>query len=229
MNQAKTIYLLAGGNPRNTKGTVSIIARALEECGIEKPKIAYYGGANGNNLIFYGAMKTLLRDAGAGEVKMLKLSKNKSALTVVRQTLEAADAVFLSGGEVEDGMRGLELYGLADYLRDLYSRGKVFIGVSAGSIMMGAHWVRWIDENNDDTAELFDCLGFIPTTIDTHAEDEDWKELKTSLRLQGPGARGYGIPRDGALLYDVQSQIVALDKALLCYVNDNGQIYKEEK
>jgi hypothetical protein len=90
--------------------------------------------------------------------------------------------------------------------------------------MMGKHWVHWDDENNDDTARLFDCLGFIPAVFDTHAEDEDCKELKTALRLLGPGARGYGIPRDGMISADGLGTLVNLEKELLVYENHDGSI-----
>ena len=228
MNEIKPIFLLAGGNFHTPNSMVPSIARALKECGLEKPRVAYLGVASGDNLFFYGAIKSLLHEAEAGEVFLLRLAKTRVDLASVKRALETSDAIFISGGEVDDGMRWLERHGLVDFLRELRSQGKLFIGVSAGSIMMGTHWVRWKKPNDDATAELFDCLGFAPTTFDTHAEDEDWKELKIALQLQGPGAHGYGIPREGMVSVDNQGQMVALEKTLLCYVNNEGQVQKED-
>ena len=226
MNETKPIFLLAGGDFHNPKSMAPSMARALRECGRQKPRVAYLGVASGDNFIFYRAVKSLLHEAGAAEVSLVRLAKTRVDLSSAKQALEAADAIFISGGEVDDGMRWLVQHGLVDFLKELRNQGKLFFGVSAGSIMMGTHWVRWENPNDDATAELFDCLGFAPTTFDTHAEDEGWKELKMALQLQGPGARGYGIPIGGMVSVDNQGQMVALEKTLLCYVNNEGQVQR---
>ncbi len=226
MNRTKPIFLLAGGRPRNPENMVSSMARALKECGQQEPRVACLGVANGDNEVFYRNIKSLLQEAGAGDVFLLRLAKTRVDLSAAKQALETADAIFISGGEVDDGMRWLEQHGLVGFLRGLRSQGKVFFGMSAGSIMMGTHWVRWENPNDDTTAELFDCLGFAPTVFDTHAEEEDWKELKMALQLQGPGGRGYGIPSGGMASVDDQGQIVSLEKTLLCYVNIEGQVQR---
>lgn len=224
MSQTKPMYLLAGGRPRDPSGMVSCLNRALAECGREKPSVAYVGCANKDNLVFFTAIKALLHEAGAGEVNMLRLAKPKVGIEAAKKALEAADAIFLSGGEVEDGMVWLVRHGLTGFLKELYAKGTLFIGVSAGSIMLGTHWVRWRDPDDDATAELFDCLGMVPAVFDTHAEDEDWKELKAALRLLGSGARGHGIPRDGMISADSQGKLTNLEKELLVYVNSNGVV-----
>jgi cyanophycinase-like exopeptidase len=178
-------------------------------------------------MAFYWSVRSLLQEAGAGDVSLLRLATTKVDLASAKRALEASDAIFLSGGEVEDGMRWLELHGLVRFLKEMRSQGKLFLGMSAGSIMMGSHWVHWDDPDDDATAELFDCLGFAPTTFDTHAEDEDWKELKVALKLQGPGTRGYGIPSGGMAIVDEQGQISTLEKPLLCYVNVEGRVSAE--
>ena len=193
MNGVKPLFLLAGGGSQDKSATVRFFSHALMECGRQKPQIAYVGAANGDNAIFFGSIRTLLEEAGAGHIFLLPLAQESIDIASVKQALEQADVVFLSGGEVEDGMHWLKKHGLDSFLWELRGRGKLFLGVSAGSIMMGTYWVRWADPEDDGTAELFDCLGFVPTTFDTHAENEDWKELKTALHLQGSGSRGYGI------------------------------------
>lgn len=121
-------------------------------------------------------------------------------------------------------MMWLVRHGLDSFLKELYSNGKLFFGLSAGSIMMGTHWVRWDDPDDDDTASLFDCLGFVPTVFDTHAEDEDWKELKTALRLLGPGAKGYGIPSGGVISADGTGKLTNLQKEPLLFMNAGGSV-----
>lgn len=229
MNRPKPLFLLAGGSPRNPKGIVSFMARALQECDRKEPRIAYLGMANGDSMPFYLSMKSLLQEAGAGDVISIRLARTTVDLTAVKQALETADAIYLSGGEVEDAMRWLEQHQLVGFLKEMRNEGKLFLGMSAGSIMMGTHWVRWENPDDDATAELFDCLGFAPTIFDTHAEEEDWKELKMALKLQGPGARGYGIPGGGMVSVDAQGQIMALEKTLLRYVNFDGQVQRVQE
>jgi peptidase E len=220
----KPAILLAGGRPRDPEMTLRSYAKALGACGRKSPRVAYIGVANQDNLMFYEAMKLVILEAGAGEVTLLRLAREKADVEAAKRFLVSADAVFLSGGEVEDGMRWLVTHGLDGFLKDLYREGKQFFGMSAGTIMMGTHWVHWDDPENDDTASLFNCLGFVPTVFDTHAEDEDWKELKTALRLLGDGARGYGIPTNGMISGDSAGNLVNLEKKLLNFVNDNGEV-----
>jgi len=224
MNHMKPAFLLAGGRSDNPKSMVPMLAKALGECGRERPAVAYIGAANDDNLLFYESHKLLLKQAGAGKVAIVRLAKDTADAGFARAQLGEADAVFLSGGEVEDGMRRLQRHGLDSYLKELRGQGKLFIGISAGSIMMGAHWVHWDVPEDDATASLFDCLGFAPVTFDTHAEDENWKELVLALKLQGSGARGYGIPRGGMISIDGQGRPAELEKSLLPYVNESGRV-----
>jgi peptidase E len=227
MSAERPALLLAGGRPRDPSGTIRTLSRALQECLVQKPKVAYIGTASGDSVIFFNMIKSLLKKAGAAEVSLVRLAKEGADASAAKRTLERSDIIFISGGEVEDGMQWLERHDLVGFLKDLYRRGKLFLGMSAGSIMMGAHWVHWDDETDDNTASLFDCLNLIPCVFDTHAEDEDWKELKTALRLMGPGARGYGIPRDGMISADSGGNLVNMEKELLVYVNRDGTIEQE--
>lgn len=224
MNPIKPIFLFAGGQPRDPKAMLASLASVLRECGKPKPQIAYLGVANGDHLMFFQSIKNMLQEAGAGEVFLLKLARPEIDLAASKQALENADAIFISGGEVEEGMCWLGQHKLTGFLKELRSRGKLFFGMSAGSIMLGTAWVRWENPEDDTTAELFDCLGFAPTTFDTHAEDENWIELKKAIQLQGPGACGYGIPSGGVVRVDDQGKIAALEKALICYENIGGQV-----
>lgn len=226
MSEPKPMILLAGGRPRDPSGMVRSLSRALQECGKQKPKVAYVGVANKDSVAFFTAIKALLKEAGAGQVTLVRLAKTGADKNAAKKVLESSDVIFLSGGEVEDGMRWLLEHELIDFLKALYNNGTLFVGMSAGSIMMGTHWVRWGNPADDATAELFDCLGLIPTVFDTHAEDEDWKELKMVLHLMGPGTHGYGIPRDGMIRADNQGHLENLEKELLSFINSDGRLQR---
>ena len=90
-------------------------------------------------------------------------------------------------------MRTLEAAGVIPVLRERFAAGTPFIGLSAGSIMLARKWIAWDNPDDDATARIFGCLGFVPLICDTHAEDDNWSELRAVLRLSDVGARGYGI------------------------------------
>ena len=228
MNERKPIFLMAGGRSRDTARTVKSLARALRACEKKEPSVAYLGVANGDSEPFFLYVRTLLEQAGAGDVLFPRLAAPDANAHDAKAALTAVDAIFLSGGEVEDGINVLAWHGLVADLQHAYARGKVFIGLSAGSIMMGAHWVRWTDPEDDETASLFDCLAMVPTVFDTHAEDEDWKELKTALRLLGPGASGYGIPQNGMVVADSAGRLTHGQIAPLYFRNNDGRIERIE-
>ena len=55
--------------------------------------------------------------------------------------------------------------------------------------MLSRQWIAWSDPDDDATAAPFDCLGFAPLLCDTHAEEDDWNELRALLEFQQRPAR----------------------------------------
>ena len=215
--------LIAGGMPSNPSAIVRMMSYAFR--GMQKPQVAYIGTANGDSTVFFHMMKLALKKAGADKVTFVHLAKEKPDLNTARSVLSKADMVFLSGGEVEDGMVWLQKHGLVDFLKDLYRQGKRFMGVSAGVIMMGSYWVNWEVEGDDSTSGLFECLGIIPALFDVHGEDEDWAELKAALKLLGEGARGYGLPSGCLISADSSGTLVNFEREYLIFVNEGGSIH----
>ena len=217
--------MIAGGRPRDPAIMAAMISHSF--IGIDKPLVAYIGAANNDNLIFFQAMKAILLNAGAKKVNFVHLKKKNPDLEAAKRMLTEADLIFLSGGEVENGMNLLNKCGLTEFLRGLYKNGKGFIGVSAGVIMMGSHWVHWDVEGDDTTSRLFECLGFSPLLFDVHGEDEDWVELKTALKLLGNGSKGYGLPSGSMVSVDSSGELVNLEKEYIVFSNKDGNINAE--
>ena len=188
----KNMYLMAGGRGGSSG---SFLREAFAECGSAHPSVAYIGTANGERSDFMNDyMAPMLIEAGASEVKLVPLLGSSCGSEDARRILIESDLIFLAGGEVEDGILGIPA-DVKVLLRQLYDMGKVFAGVSAGTIMLGIAWPHWDDEDNDpENAVLFDCLGFAPTIFDTHCEGEDWIELRKAVELSPEGFTGYGLP-----------------------------------
>lgn len=200
--KAGRLLLMAGkaAGPRDT---------VLEEMLASLPRspgVAYVGAANGDSPAFFARMRGLLLASGAGRVEGIVFK----ARTEPDKVLRDADLVYISGGDVEEGMRVLRESGGGRVLRKLFDGGMPFMGLSAGTILLGRAWVRWRDPEDDGTAELFPCLGFCPFILDTHDEDSGWEELRRALALAPPGTTGYGIPSGGGLVVEPDGTVTPL-------------------
>jgi len=152
----------------------------------------------------------MLKKAGAARVVLAPLCGKRANPEKARDVLGSCDLVFVSGGDVEEGMGVLHQTRMVRFLRALHEAGKPFLGVSAGSIMLARSWVRWRDPNDNESAELFPCLGFAPVLCDTHGESDGWQELQALLALSPRGALGYGIASGTALVVDPGGRVDAL-------------------
>lgn len=209
--KAADIFLVAGGGESRRPGGDPLLAQIFSLIGREKPEVAYIGAASRDSRIFFKWMSAQLKKAGAGPVRLVGLASGRADLAAARSLLAGADLVFVSGGDVESGMRILARNDLTALLKDLHQCGKPFAGLSAGSIMLAQSWVRWADAADDASAQVFPCLGLAPLLCDTHAEKEEWEELKALLRLTGAPV-GYGIPAGAALRVAADGSVLALGK-----------------
>lgn len=221
MNKIKAdIFLVAGGRESRSRKGDPLLFRIFSLLGLERPAVAYIGAASNDNLVFFMWIKAMLKKAGAGSVRLAALASARADLAKARQLLQGADLIFISGGDVEAGMNVLERTGFGPLFRELHQAGKPFIGLSAGSIMLASCWVRWPDDA-DAAAETFPCLGLVPLLCDTHAEKEDWEELKALLKLTR-AAVGYGIPSGAALHVSGDGSLHALGKPLVRIMSAAG-------
>jgi peptidase E len=218
----KPLYLLAGGNWSNPGTMTPLLESIFAETGKPQPRLAYIGTANGDDAFYYHALSKMVTSAGASADRVC-LAKNNADVAAAKKVLQAADVVFISGGDVEEGMRWLNKHDLVNFLRNLYAEGKLFFGISAGSIMLGTHWVRWLNPKDDTTAELFACLGLARVLCDTHAEKDGWDELQVAVPLLGRNRKGYGIPTGGMLRITPSGKVEALVHPATVYQAKDGR------
>src|ERR1700734_3094898 len=202
-------FRLVGGGP----GTVLALRRhfksALDALQRPNPLVAYVGAASSDNRAFFGMICAALGASGA-RVKLAKTASPRASASEARALLEESDLVFISGGDVEHGMNVLHERDLAAVLLALGRAGKPMFGVSAGSLMMGREWVRFPDEDDESTAEIFPCLGLAPVHVDAHSEDDGWSELRILVRLlhqRGDADPvGYGLTGQGGLCISIDER-----------------------
>ena len=128
--------------------------------------------------------------------------------------LQSSDCIFVSGGDVSEGMRVLTERSVIPLIRKRYNEGALIIGVSAGSIMLAKQWINWPDENDETSAELFPCMNIAPVLCDTHGEQDKWNELHSLMRLIDVDQIGYGIPSGGALRISMDGAMEAISLPL---------------
>jgi peptidase E len=200
MNTQTPIYLLAGGRGHKIATTLLNVRMIIKSIGKVKPNVAFIGVASlKDNWLVYAIISAFIKAGSNCRIQRVVIARPNADLDKACEIIQKADAVFFSGGDAEAGMQILKEKKLVEFFQKLSGQGKLLIGVSAGTIMLSKEWVRWKDSNDDSTAELFPCLGLVPIICDTHAEEDNWVELKAALQLEKDGVIGYGIP-SGAYL-----------------------------
>jgi peptidase E len=204
------VFLIAGDPGNRGSKSDPLLRTVFDNCGVSSPSIAYIGAANHDDRGFLGWVTESFKKSGAGEVRLAPTVRRFERRSFER-TCQAADAVFVSGGDVEEGMNVVARRRLAPFFNELYRGGKLLFGVSAGSIMLARAWVRWKDEE-DSVGCLFPCLGIADVLCDVHGEKENWDELKALLRLSPAASVGYGIRAGSAIRVDPDSTVQAMGK-----------------
>jgi len=210
----KATTLIAGKFGSRHFGTKPHLAEALKRTGEKKPVVLYVGAASADDPTFGAALGALMTAAGAGRVLWPKIAGRRKQSSQMQQALANADLVFVGGGDVEAGVNLLRDAGLVADFHAAADRGAVFVGMSAGAIMLGERWIRWPSADaGDDEAETYECLGLVPLALDTHGEGDAWRETQayTAVRARelGKKARAYGVPSGGALVIDHRGRIEA--------------------
>jgi peptidase E len=224
----KPVFLLAGGRHSRGKGPDALLQAVFKEYGINNPTVAYSGTASGDDRRFFNFIASEITDGGADKVVHAIITPPNADLKKAKAILESADIVFMSGGDVEAGMAVLHEKNMVDFLTDLFKQGKPFFGISAGALMLAAKWVRWPDSDNDDSAELFDCLGFAPVICDAHDEGGGWEELQTALMLEKEGVRGYGLASGSAIKVTPDGKVELVGGTVNQYIHRGNNVVRIE-
>jgi cyanophycinase-like exopeptidase len=161
--------------------------------------------------------------AGAGKVSLVPIVQGFDP-EQARDIMLSSDIIFISGGDVDLGMKYLRMRKLISFFREIFDQGKIFCGISAGAIMLGRSWIRWRVPDDDDTAEVFNCLGFAPLLCDVHGEEDDWVELKRLLGFFPEGTVGYGLPVNAALRVAPDGKITAIGTAPIRFIKKGADI-----
>ena len=202
------VFLIGGSTPQLTR---EIGARALATIGRRPPTIAATYAPMGGTPDGIRYMNQTVSTMFPGHrIERLAIPGEDGATDAhtARAITQAADIIFVSGGDTTLGANLLRASGADRWLRDAHARGAALVGVSAGSIILGAWWAEWPEVDDEAAphggATLVACSSVLPDFVfDAHAEDDDWAELRTVSRLvqaRGEKARSIGLPAGGAVV-----------------------------
>jgi len=210
-NVSGTSYLVGSGEDALL---VEVAKRAYRAIGKTKARIAVSyapvaGSARG--LKFMSERMPQLFPGAAVERFTVAGEKGPMRPEEARAIVERADLIFVSGGDPTQGARLLDASGASAWIRDAHARGAATMGVSAGSIALGAWWADWPDDESGDESAQMARTGLVAGigavvghVFDTHNEEDDWDELRIVARLcasRGKKAHFLGIPTGGALVF----------------------------
>ncbi len=224
--KTKPVFLLAGGRHSRSNKPDLLLQAVFREFGIKAPVVAYSGTASGDDTDFFKFISSSFTNAGAGKVSHAVIAPDGADLKKARNILEAADIIFISGGDVEAGMEVLQQKKMLDFFNGLYKQGKPFFGISAGAIMLAKKWVRWPDPDDEDSAELFPCLGYAPVICDTHDEQGGWEELRAALALEKKGVKGYGLASGSGVRVAPDGKVEAIGGTVYQYVRQSDGVHR---
>jgi hypothetical protein len=227
MSNQQPVYLFAGGRGKTIFSSFKEIGKVIQTLG-HNPEVAIVGAASlKDNPLIYDLMALLLKSNCRCKVRRAVLAHPKADIEKAKNILQKADIIFMSGGDAEVGMQILKEKKMDGFLHELAQQGKLFLGVSAGTIMLNREWVRWQNPDDDSTCNLYQCLGLSQVICDTHAEGDDWVELKAALQIGKEGAVGYGIPSGAFLKAYPDGRIEAFIEPAAKFLKKDGRVEKQ--
>jgi cyanophycinase len=208
----KPIYLLADSRLlfwRRPDGQLLLkeIAEATE---VERPRAAYIGASNDDNLEFYhGIFEPAMEQIDCGERRMIL----KRPAAQDAKFLETANIILLAGGSVEMGWRAFSENGMRELIPRCFMRGAVLIGVSAGAVQLGRGGLA-------DDGALLPTFSLLPFYVGAHEEKDEWASLRRVLELAQWPCHGIGLPFGGGAVY-FAGEIEPIEKPLFELFRDD--------
>lgn len=210
----KSLYLLADSqllfcNHSNSR-LLEILRIDLRINDVQTVKAAYLGASNKDNKEYFELFVAAMDNIGSHSSKQIFSEPTNDEINFVKN----ADLILLGGGEVAKGWNIYHNNSLNKLIMDRFYNGAVIIGVSAGAVQLGMG--AYIDSPAGSKDRIFiDTFKLFPHFIDVHDEENDWYQLRQTVRLKGNYSRGFGIPFGAGLVYHQNLTIEPLNKPLI--------------
>jgi cyanophycinase-like exopeptidase len=171
-----------------------LLEEALESRSAEAPVVAYIGASNGDRQEFFEIFAGAMQAAGVADRRRIY----SSFAAEDRASLESAQLIVLSGGQVADGWKIFQQTGMKDVILERYAAGAVLVGISAGAVQLGRYGL--VETAATWPRELLDVFNLVPAVVDVHDERNDWTRLSSVVHLLEGAVIGLGIPSGGGVI-----------------------------
>lgn len=189
-----TFYLCASHHSRNPAGQALLreITRALGR-GF---RACHIGCFHGDDPRWARATTTFLQTLGAS-VSAPRLSDARLDVGAARAAIEAAQFLYLDGGDTVAGVEHIRARGLAEAFAAAARTAEVVFGLSGGACAAAPYTIGYDERERPYVAE---CLGLgAPLPLDVHDEEHDWPEMRALLALKPRQREGIVIPTNAVL------------------------------
>ena len=200
------IVAIGGGSIRNLE-TEPIDREIVRLTGKSKPRALFVPTASSDSPTYCGQFHRAYRDHyGCATDELLLLGATPSP-ALVADKIEAADIVYVGGGNTLKMMRRWRRLGVDGLLRRAFDRGVVLCGVSAGAIC-------WFERGHSDSMAFYDRdrwdyiavtgLGLVKGMACPHYNGRTYnvprrRDFRAMMRKRG--GRGLGIDNHCAVVF----------------------------
>ena len=197
----------------------------------ETPNFLFIGLASSFSDSYYDTMKKIYQELGCQTVYLKKknIINNRD---IVESKINNADIIYFCGGDTIKLINDLKEYNLVSLLKEVYLKGTILVGMSAGAIMLAKEGysdsLKLRDESDKYT--FVEGLGFIDIAICPHYNElSKKKELKEDLL--NTSKKVYALENRTALkIIDDEISYLKCDDTVNCYLTyyDENNNYIEE-
>lgn len=181
------IHLFAiGGGELGRYDTFPLDQRLVEELGKERPRALFLATASGDPPSYLQVFREIYGDRLGCRVESLELVAGEPSQSEIREKIEAADLVYVGGGNTSRMLSLWAASGVTQRLREAAERGTTMAGLSAGAIC----WFQWAQSHADMSPHpahrghgRYRGLGLLPGTCAPHFGQQlrRWQALRSLL------------------------------------------------
>ena len=213
-------FMIIGGASLKKDAISNFDQRIVELSGKQNPKILFIPTASKDDAGYVQRFTDYFTHLG-GQVDLLLLYTKKLTLNAMQAKFEAADIIYVGGGNTLRMMNLWRKLGVDTLLKQAWQQGKVLCGSSAGSIC-------WFNSGNSDSRKdnnpdapyiNVTALGFLDALHCPHYDSESAR--KASLKNMMQKHPGVAIALD-----DFAALEVIGDQCKIITARDKAQGYK---